>query len=353
MVATAWFNQVEYSMEERRMVMKKYGMVYFLVISFLVGGMISIQNVQAQQTKSAQYNLTWVPTGTSGTTYGVAVAAATLINKYSPIPGFPKLQISVIPGKGSTAHTSQLVRGEIDIGLSSPNIARDAYAGKEEWAKFGAKVKELRVLLPTTIMAAQIYSLWDGPVKTFGDIKGKRLGEMSKAMSMQKVDAAIWKAAGLDPDKDMRTTYYSTLEAQLDALRDGHADVIIQTQGYPSTGPMELFTVKHCRVISVPIEIAKKASEEDVSWYPSTMPANTYPKQDYLVSTVGLVLFWGTTTRLPNEVAYEICKIVHQHYKEGVEMFKPFGQFSELFKDFGIPYHPGAEKYWREVGWIK
>ena len=65
------------------------------------------------------------------------------------------------------------------------------------------------------------------------------------------------------------------------------------------------------------------------------MPANTYPKQDYPVSTVGLVLFWGTTTRLPNEVAYEICKIVHQHYKEGVEMFKPFGQFSELFKDFG------------------
>ena len=211
MVGIVWFNQVEYSMEERRMAMKKYGMVYFLVISFLLGGMISIQNVQAQQTKSAQYNLTWVPTGTSGTTYGVAVAAATLINKYSPIPGFPKLQISVIPGKGSTAHTSQLVRGEIDIGLSSPNIARDAYAGKDEWAKFGAKVKELRVLLPTTIMAAQIYSLWDGPVKTFGDIKGKRLGEMSKAMSMQKVNAAIWKAAGLDADKDMKTTYYSTL----------------------------------------------------------------------------------------------------------------------------------------------
>lgn len=333
--------------------MKKKGSVFFLVVTFLLGGMIFSQNVQAQQTKSAQYNLTWVPTGTSGTTYGVAVAAATLVNKYSPLPGLPKLQVSVIPGKGTTAHTGQLVRGEIDIGLSSPNIARDAYAGKEEWAKFGAKGKELRVLLPTTIMAAQIYSLWDGPVKTFGDIKGKRLGEMSKAMSMQKVDAAIWRAAGWDPDKDMKTTYYSTLEAQLDALRDGHADAIIQTQGYPSTGPMELFTVKHCRVVSIPLEIAKKAAEEDVSWHTSTMPPNTYPKQDYPVTTVGLILFWGSTSRLPNEVAYEICKIVHQHYKEGVEMFKPFAQFPELFRDFGIPYHSGAEKYWREIGWLK
>jgi uncharacterized protein len=328
-------------------------MLKWVILLLLVGGGVPTLDVAAQPAKTVQYNLTWVPTGTSGTTYGVAVAAATLINKYSPLPGLPRLQISVIPGKGSTAHTAQLVRGEVDIGLSSPNIARDAYTGKDEWSKFGTKGKELRVLLPTTIMAAQIYSLWDGPVKTFSDIKGKRLGEMSKAMSMQKVNAAIWKAAGLDPDKDMKTTYYSTLEAQADALRDNHADVIIQTQGYPSTGPIELLTMKHCRVISIPTEIAKKAAEEDVSWFASTMPANTYPKQDYPVSTVGLVLFWGTTTRLSNEVAYEICKIVHQHYKEGVEMFKPFGQFSDLFKDFGIPYHPGAEKYWKEIGWIK
>ncbi len=333
--------------------MKKNGMVFFLIVFFLVGGMILIQNVQAQQTKSAQYNLTWVPTGTSGTTYGVAVAVATLINKYSPLPGLPKLQMSVVPGKGSTAHTAQLVRGEIDIGLSSPNIARDAFAAKGDWAKFGDRGKELRVLFPATIMAAQIYSLWEGSVKTFEDIKGKRLGEMSKAMSMQKVNAAIWKATGWDPDKDMKTTYYSTLEAQLDALRDGHADVIIQTQGYPSTGPMELFTIKHCRVISIPLEIAKNAAGEDISWYPSSMPANIYPKQDYSVNTVGLVLFWGTTTRLPNEVAYEICKVVHQYYKEGVEMFKPFGQFTDLFKDFGVPYHPGAEKYWKESGLMK
>jgi len=191
--------------------MKRWGFVLSMVFLFVIGGMVSALSIYGQQEKPTQYNLTWVPTGTTGTTYGVAVAAATLINKYSPLPGSPKLQISVIPGKGSTTHTAQLVRGEIDIGLSSPNIARDAYAGKDEWAKFGTKVKELRVLLPTTIMAAQIYSLWDGPVNTFWDIKGKRLGEMSKAMSMQKVNAAIWKAAGLDPDKDMKTTYYSTL----------------------------------------------------------------------------------------------------------------------------------------------
>jgi TRAP transporter TAXI family solute receptor len=329
--------------------MNRIGKKLLLIIFLLAGIIILNQKIQAQ----THYNLTWVPTGTSGTTYGVAVTAATIINKYSPIQGFPKLQVSVVPGKGTTAHTAQLIRGEIDIGLSSPTIIRDAYAGKGEWGKFGEKGKELRVLLPATIMAVQIYSLWEGPVKNFLDIRGRRLGEMSKAMSMQKVNAILWKVAGLDPDKDMKTTYYSTLEAQLEALRDGHADAIIQTQGYPATGPMELFTVKHCRVIPIPVEITKKVAEEDPSCYPSVMPANTYPKQDYSVTTVGPILFWGTTTRLSNEVAYQICKILNQHYKEGVEMFKPFGQFRDLFKDFGIPYHQGAEKYWREVGLIR
>jgi TRAP transporter TAXI family solute receptor len=196
--------------------------------------------------------------------------------------------------------------------------------------------------------------LRDGPVKSFSDIKGKRLGEMSKAMSMQKVNAAIWAAANWDPAKDMKTTYYSTLTAQLDALRDGHSDVIIQTQGYPSSGPLELFTVRHCRVIPVPKEIARKAAEKSRSWFPSTMPANTYPRQDYPVSTVGLILFWGATTDLPNEVAYEICKIMHVHQKEGAEMWGPFGQFApDLFVDFGVPLHQGAEKYWKEIGWLK
>jgi hypothetical protein len=85
-------------------------------------------------------------------------------------------------------------------------------------------------------------------------------------------------------------------------------------------------------------------------WYRTTVPPNQYPKQDYPVPTIGVVLFWGTTTRLPDEAAYEICKIWHEHYKEGVEMFKPYGQYPDLFVDFVIPYHPGAEKYWKEVG---
>lgn len=333
--------------------MKRWGLVFFLMISFLLEGIVSIQSVHAQQTKSAQYSLTWVPTGTSGTTYGVAVAAATLVNKYSPLPGLPEVRISVVPGAGTTAHARQLVEGQVDIGLSSPSTTSDAYYAKAEWAKFGTKGKELRVLFPTTLMAAQIYSFWDGPVKTFEDIKGKRLGEMSKAMSMHKVDAAIWKARGWDPDKDIKTVYYQTLTAQLDALRDGHADVIIQTQGFPASGPLELFTVRHCRVIPIPEEVIRKALKDDSSWYYVTMPPHQYPKQDYPVSTLGPILFWGTTTRIPNEVAYEICKIVHQHFKEGAEMFKPFGQFPDLFRDFGIPYHPGAEKYWQEVGLLK
>jgi TRAP-type uncharacterized transport system substrate-binding protein len=34
-------------------------------------------------------------------------------------------------------------------------------------------------------------------------------------------------------------------------------------------------------------------------------------------------------------------------------MFKPYGQYPDLFVDFVIPYHPGAEKYWKEVGLLK
>jgi hypothetical protein len=170
---------------------------------------------------------------------------------------------------------------------------------------------------------------------------------------MQRLNAAVWEAAGWEPGKDFKVTHYQAMEAMYEALKDGHADVIIHTQGFPSVGPQELFTIKHCRLVGLPDEVIKKALMDKRYWYKTTIPTNQYPKQDYPVSTIGVVLFWGTTTRLPDDVAYEICKIMHQNYKEGVGMYQPYGQFQDLFVDFIVPFHPGAEKYWKEVGLLK
>lgn len=335
------------------MMNRKWRIIIHISCLVFLMSVLSPWNVVGETTKPPEYNVAWVPTGVAGTTYGIATAAATLINKYSPLPGLPKIQVSVIPGKGTTVHTRQLVEGKIDVGLSSPDVAGDAYNGRGDWAKFGAKGKDFRILLPVSVNAVQIISMWDGPVKSFQDIKGKRLGEMSKAMAMQKIDASIFAAAGWDEDRDMKTTYYENVATAFDGLRDGHADVIVQFIGYPSAGGLELFSVKHCRLISIPDGVVKKAVSNNKILFPHTIAPNQYRKQDYPVPTVALILFWGVTTKMPSDVAYEICKILHQYYKEGDEMNKLYSKFLELFQKGEIPYHPGAEKYWREVGLIK
>ena len=62
--------------------------------------MVVVSSVAAQQPKPTKYSLTWHPTGTAGNTYGVAVTAASLINKYSPLPGMPKLHVLVSRVRG-------------------------------------------------------------------------------------------------------------------------------------------------------------------------------------------------------------------------------------------------------------
>lgn len=332
---------------------KQWRIMVYVVSWALLGAMVVVSSVAAQQPKPTKYSLTWYPTGTTGTTYGIAVAAASLINKYSPLPGLPKLNVSVVPGKGTIEHTRQLIEGTIDVGLSNTFIVLDAYNAVGDWAKFGSKGKDLRILFSANVTATQIYTLWDGPVKTIWDIKGKRVADQPKAMSAQRLNAAILEAAGWNQDKDMKTTYYATMDAQFDSLKDGHSDLIIMATGVPSSGTLELFTIKHCRLIPIPDEVAKKAVAKNPAWSRITVPANTYPKQDYPAPTIGYVTLWATTTRLPDEVAYEICKISHENYKEGVEMFKPYGDFKDLFVDLEVPYHPGAAKYWKEVGLLK
>src|SRR4030042_3845277 len=116
---------------------RKRTMTVYVVSLLLSMVVVMVGGAFAQEAKVEKYNLTWYPTGTTGTTYGIAVAAASLVNKYSPLPGFPKINISVVPGKGTVEHTRQLVEGSIDIGLSGGDIAGEAYKGTGQWVKFG------------------------------------------------------------------------------------------------------------------------------------------------------------------------------------------------------------------------
>ena len=88
-----------------------------------------------------------------------------------------------------------------------------------------------------------------------------------------------------------------------------------------------------------------------------TVPANTYKGVDYDSPSFQDSAIWTANSKVPADVIYDILSKIYT--KEGlahmVEQKKTFKGMSIATGADGIvtPFHPGAEKFWKEKGILK
>jgi uncharacterized protein len=85
---------------------------------------------------------------------------------------------------------------------------------------------------------------------------------------------------------------------------------------------------------------------------PSTVPAGTYSSlvRDY--QTIGLYNFAVAHKDLPNDLVYKIVKAVFDNHEELVKAQSSAKETvpANISRDTILPLHPGAERYYREIG---
>ena len=94
-----------------------------------------------------------------------------------------------------------------------------------------------------------------------------------------------------------------------------------------------------------------------LGYTPATMPPDTFKNQAKPVSTVGFPTVLITNKELPEPIAYTITKTVIENKDAlvrghaGLAEFEPRTAWQP--EKVGIPLHPGAERAYREKGWMK
>jgi TRAP transporter TAXI family solute receptor len=89
----------------------------------------------------------------------------------------------------------------------------------------------------------------------------------------------------------------------------------------------------------------------------ATMPADTFKHQSKPLSTVGFPTVLITNKDLPEPIAYTVTKTVVENKDAlvrahgGLTAFEPRAAWQP--EKVGIPLHPGAERAYREKGWMK
>ena len=286
--------------------------------------------------------------GTAGTYYPVGGAIANAVSQ----PG--KIVVTAQASNGSVANVTGIAGGQMESGFSQADVAT--------WAQKGTGIYEGKPNVPGLRLIANLYPesvhvvvKKGSGIKTVADLKGKRVA-LDEPGSGTIVNArAILAAYGVS-EKDIKPEYIKPNQAG-DKMKDGSLDAFFFTGGAPAGAIAELAS-SGSGIEILPIdgpqgEALRKASPFFAA---DNIPADTY-KGVGAVNTLAVGAQWVTSDKADTNTVYEITKAL---YAEAAQKQLANGHAKGKYitkenavKGAGIPFHPGAEKFYKEAGLLK
>ena len=293
-------------------------------------------------------------TGSAWYVYGATMAE--LLRKTLPAGS----SIDVKPRSGGVGNPRLVAKGETPLGFGFTVTNRWAFEGKEA---YDAKLDNLRGLvggLDTYYLVAvaskklplgSIKEIKDKklpikmvtqPVGSLGEFAGRQL---LRAAGVSYADIKAWGGS----------TQHVGYNVIVDAFKDGRADILfaVITPKHPSVSEI----VAAVDVKFIGLDGATIASLAPLGYNAATMPADTFKGQTEPVKTVGFPTVLITNKDLPEPIAYTVAKTVVENKDAlvrghaGLVEFDPKTAWQP--EKVGVPLHPGAERLYREKGWMK
>ena len=284
--------------------------------------------------------------GQSGVYYPLGVA---LSQVYAKSIANARATAQVTKASAENLNLLQAGRGELAFTLG--DALSDAWKGDSE-AGFPKKLDKLRGLSATYNNYIQIVANADSGIRTLADLKGKRVS-VGAAKSGTELNArAIFKAAGI-AYTDLAKVEYLPFGESVELIKNRQLDATLQSAGLGVASIRDLATAVKIVVVPVPADVVAKVG--DAAYQTAVIPANTYSGQAQDVPTAAIPNFLVTHAGVSDDLAYQMAKQLYEHLDTLHAAHNAAKAIvrDNAIKGMPVPLHPGAERYYKEVGLIK
>src|SRR5271166_4282647 len=281
---------------------------------------------------AAETVITILTGGTSGVYYPLGTTLSSIYGK-----AMPGANVTVQSTNGSVANLRLL--------------EADAWAGNKE-AGFDVPFTKLRAIARIYPDFVQIVASNRSGIKTLADLKGKRVSVGAEASGTAMSAAAIFGAAGV-AFSDLAKVDHTPFGSSVRSVEQGALDATLQTAGLGVESIRHLLASGQATLVPIPPEVVAKVASQ--GYVTGTIPAGTYYNQSSDVPTAVLMNFLVTRAGVNDDVAYMMTKSLFDHLDLLVQT-SPAAKGIDVKKatvGLPIPLHPGAERYYREIGIVK
>jgi len=257
----------------------------------------------------------------------------------------PELSVQALPGAG-IANVRGIEEGKTDVGFGNSISTVDAIAGKAPFNKPHGNVCNVASLYPQYF---QVVVRADSGVNSVKDLKGKSVATQPRGNTAEEITKQLLQVNGITYN-DLKVSFVSYTDA-VTQVQDGHAIAFFAGTTIPSGAVMDIASARDVRILDLAgdLDAMKKLNP---GYTLNTIPKGTYVKQDKDVQVIGYATHIVASCKLPDETVYGMAKAISQNTALLASIVKDIRALTPkgMAEDVGVPFHPGAAKFYREAG---
>jgi hypothetical protein len=240
--------------------------------------------------------------------------------------------------------------GSTMIALSTVADLNTGYAGTGEYPK---PLTNTRALFNYRTTALNIVVLADSGINDIPDLVGKRVQVGNVGTMTFRNAKIVLSNYGIDVAKDIDPIRVATGEA-VQQLKDGRIDAAF-IFGANHSGIMEIAVTKKIKLLPISDDKKSDILEEAAGTIPVTISAGRYKGVDYDVPTIGTTGTIAVHKDADPDIVYEITKLMWENVDDLAEKHSDFKTMvlENAITGIKVPFHPGVEKYLKEIGVIQ
>ncbi|MCL2180343.1 MAG: TAXI family TRAP transporter solute-binding subunit [Treponema sp.] len=312
----------------------------FLVTALI---MVILVGVTACRDKSEQVRM--ATGGSTGTYYAFGTAVGQILNEKTGIP------ISVQSTGASRANIQLINAGEIELAIVQNDVMDYAWRGVDLFN--GEQITSFNTMAALYAEVCQIVVSASSGIRSVAELRGKEVSVGDAGSGVEFNARQILDAYGLSFDDIGK--HNLSFGASADALRDNKIDAFFCVAGAPTPAIIDLATNRDIAILEIDENFANQLIRRYPFYTRFPIPAGSYRGQVHAVMTVAVKATFIVSTRLSEDTVYRLTKnlfenqaLIEAAHVKGTELSPAYAT-----EGISVPFHPGAAKYFREIGAIR
>ena len=293
------------------------------------------------------YDLTLGTAASTGTYYVVGAAIANEVNTKNP-----DLTVVAQTTNGGVENVNLCMSGEMDLGMTNADAAYwSSHGGGSGFYEIYAEPGNVKGVMRLYESQGHMITTANSGIETYEDLRGKTVCLGPPSSTIPAMSIAILEAYGINTDSDIKAVYYS-IDEGLEKLTDGVIDDTFFVASAPASGLTSASATSDLKFVDAGEEILKQVVEKYPYYTAATTKEGAYPNMNS-VNTLKIYTEIIASGDVPEEAVYQFVKGALEGQPDYVDAHVACQEINaETAASAAAKLHPGAARYYRELGLV-